>query len=143
MDLDYISDDSLALNSSVSDGSVAMEAPLPELPAVQLNIADSSPAIERTIELYDKLADKIVGLKKKALANLVYEEDFDRDPSNLKRFRLCSADGSFKPFTSWIFGEVVRSSLGTVHQATGNHWAGKAPPVCVHCCFTFRSLTSM
>ena len=93
--------------------------------------AEISQAVERTAELYDELAASITRMKKKALANLVYEEDFERDPANSKRFRLKSGDGSLKSFETFIFGEIIRSGLGTVHQASGNHYAGRGPPVSI------------
>lgn len=75
---------------------------------------------------YDHLTTTLGKMQKKALIALEYNRDFERDP---QKDNFCFKPVGEKPirFSAWIFGEIAPRSVGTVHQASGNHYAGTPP----------------
>lgn len=63
---------------------------------------------------YDRITTNLLNFKKHAL-----------DPK--KGFRAKTTDDKYTPFSTWIFGEIASCSLGTLHQASGNHFIGWLP----------------
>jgi hypothetical protein len=75
---------------------------------------------------YDQLVERVRNLGKRALINLEYKNDFERDARN-SGFKLKSNGDKVIPFTAWVFGEIAPRAVGTLHQATGNHYFGPNP----------------
>jgi hypothetical protein len=74
---------------------------------------------------YDRLTTTLTNMNKKALIALEYNRDFERDSE--KYFRFKPVGEKPVPFYCWIFGEIASRSVGTIHQASGNHYVGKSP----------------
>ncbi|KAF8328489.1 hypothetical protein F5887DRAFT_1079072 [Amanita rubescens] len=74
---------------------------------------------------YNRLIDNVRKMGSRALINLEYKRDFERDTRN--GFKLKSNDEKIVPFTAWIFGEIAPRAVGTPHQASGNHYIGRPP----------------
>ena len=73
---------------------------------------------------YDRLAANISSLNKHALIGLEYGRDFER---NQKNGFITKSSSKPIPFSTWIFGEIARHNVGTLHQASGNHFIGRPP----------------
>ncbi|KAF8320642.1 hypothetical protein F5887DRAFT_1291293 [Amanita rubescens] len=74
---------------------------------------------------YDRLANNLRGMQNRALVNIEYKRDFDRDARN--GFKIITNSETVVPFTTWIFGEIAPRAVGTLHQASGNHYIGRPP----------------
>lgn len=74
---------------------------------------------------YDLLSANLKNMKKHALLGVEYGRDFERHAST--GFSRIKGDGKKNTFSSWVFGEIADKAVGTVHQASGNHYLGKAP----------------
>lgn len=74
---------------------------------------------------YDKLLVNLQNMKKHALFGLEYNVDFERHPKN--GFRKLAGNEKKGIFSTWVFGEIADRSLGTIHQASGNHYLGTHP----------------
>jgi hypothetical protein len=76
---------------------------------------------------YDRLSANLLTFNKHALVNLEYGRDFERD--SRRGFKIISeSENRRAPFSTWLFGEIAPHSVGTLHQASGNHYIG-CPPV--------------
>ena len=75
---------------------------------------------------YEHIASNLLNFQKRALVSVEYGLDFERDPK--RGFRTKTPDDKYTPFSTWVFGEIASRDLGTLHQASGNHFIG-CPPV--------------
>jgi len=66
-----------------------------------------------------------MAMKKRALVSVEYKRDFYQDPK--KGFMWSTGDANTTPFIPWLFGEIAPRAVGTLHQASGNHYLGKRP----------------
>ena len=76
---------------------------------------------------FERITSNLINLKKRALLGVEFDRDFERDSNT--GFQMKAADKTV-PFTTWIFGEIAPRAVGTLHQASGNHFIGR-PPVCL------------
>ncbi|KAF8344843.1 hypothetical protein F5887DRAFT_917856 [Amanita rubescens] len=74
---------------------------------------------------YNRLVDSLRNMGKRAMVNLEYKREFERDMRN--GFKMISTDDKQVPFTAWVFGEIAPRAVGTLHQASGNHYIGRHP----------------
>ena len=74
---------------------------------------------------YDRLVTNLNSMQKHALMGLEYGRDFERQPKN--GFRRIVGDEKKGLFSTWVFGEIADKAIGTIHQASGNHYLGRAP----------------
>ena len=79
---------------------------------------------------YMRLMDNITAIKSRALVFSEYKHDFYQDSK--RGFISHSADGNPTPFKMWLFGEIASRNLGTLHQASRNHYLGKRPVRLLH-----------
>ena len=90
---------------------------------------------------YDQLVNRLRDMGSRALINLEYNRDFERDIRN--GFNVKSNDDKIVPFTTWVFGEIAPRSVGTLHQSSGNHYIGRPPvrlPVVSNDCLSLTFL---
>lgn len=85
---------------------------------------------------YARLMDNIKAIKSRALVFSEYKRDFYQDSK--RGFMTHRSDGDPTPFKMWLFGEIASRAVGTLHQASGNHYLGKRPVrtprvACNHC----------
>jgi hypothetical protein len=78
---------------------------------------------------YTRLTEKISDFKSRALVFSEYKRDFSQDSN--KNFVCKNPSGKSVPFKTWLFGEIAPRDVGTLHQASGNHYLGKRP-VCLY-----------
>lgn len=85
---------------------------------------------------FKRIAANLKNLKKCALMGVEYARDFERDAKT--GFQMKTSDVKKTPFSTWIFGEIAPRAVGTLHQASGNHFIGR-PPVCLSCLSQYNS----
>jgi hypothetical protein len=74
-------------------------------------------------DAYTHFIDNVASLKTRALVFSEYKKDFKRDSK--MGFIRQSNNGDAAPFKTWLFGEIAPRDVGTLHQASGNHYVGK------------------
>ncbi|KAF8349183.1 hypothetical protein F5887DRAFT_1070524 [Amanita rubescens] len=74
---------------------------------------------------YNRLIDNVRKMGSRALINLEYKRDFERDTRN--GFKLKSNDEKIVPFTAWIFGEIRATCRRNTSPGFGNHYIGRPP----------------
>ena len=74
---------------------------------------------------YDRLVTNLNSMQKHALMGLEYGCDFEHQPKN--GFRCIVGNEKKGLFSTWIFSEIADKAIGTIHQASGNHYLGCAP----------------
>lgn len=82
---------------------------------------------------YDRMMKNLKNLGTRALIGVAYDKHFERDGK--RGFIEKNANG--KVFSTWIFGEIASRSVGTLHQASGNHYIGRPPVRLSHCLYRF------
>jgi hypothetical protein len=72
---------------------------------------------------YTHFIESLTSFKSRALVFSEYKQDFERDSK--KGFVRLSPNRNATPFKTWLFGEIAPRDVGTLHQASGNHYVGK------------------
>jgi hypothetical protein len=75
---------------------------------------------------YERMVKNLKSLGKRVLIGVEYGKDFERDGKKGFKEKKPKEDKTIV-FSTWIFGEIASRSVGTLHQASGNHYIGRPP----------------